>query len=327
MRRVVDAWYNKAWWCYLLAPVSWLFCVIVKVRRQWLSRHQVAYPVPVIVVGNITVGGSGKTPLVKYLAQHLRDKGWQPGVVMRGYRAACKNLPHLVTDEDTAQWVGDEAKLLHCSGVPVVIAPDRHAAVLKLLQSTSVDIVLSDDGLQHYRLYRDLEIVVVDSVRGLGNHLCLPAGPLREPESRIFEADFIVAHGQEMKGAVAMKLQPIRLVNLQTGKTKEVTQLTGKTVHAVAGIAHPQRFFDTLNALGCQVIAHAFADHYAFTHDDVSFADQHWVVMTEKDAVKLDPSTLRGHYWFLEVAPTLSATFEKQFDQILALWKHGAARQ
>jgi tetraacyldisaccharide 4'-kinase len=324
MNKIVNAWYAKAWWCYLLAPLSWLFCVIVRVRRQWLARHQFAYPVPVIVIGNVTVGGSGKTPLVKYLAQHLRDRGWQPGVVMRGYRASCTTLPHLVREEDDAQWVGDEAKLLHQSGVPVVIAPDRHAAVLKLLSSASVDIVLSDDGLQHYRLYRDLEIVVVDSTRGLGNHLCLPAGPLREPESRIFEADFIVAHGRAVEGTIRMILQPMRLVNLHTGKTKAVSALAGKTVHAVAGIAHPQRFFNSLSSLGCQVIPHAFEDHYAFQSSDVDFADGHWVIMTEKDAVKFDPAAIDERYWFLEVAAVLSKEFEKQFDQILALWKHSA---
>jgi len=322
MKKVIDAWYAKAWWCYLMAPLSWLFCAAVKIRRQWLSRHPLAYSVPVIVVGNITVGGSGKTPFVKHLAYHLRERGWQAGVVMRGYRALCTTLPHLVTDEDSAQWVGDEAKLLHQSGMPVVIAPNRHAGVLKLLSSTSVDIILSDDGLQHYRLYRDLEIVVVDSARGLGNHLCLPAGPLREPQSRIFEADFIVAHGEQMQGTVTMTLQPIQLVNLYTGKTQAVSVLSGKTVHAVAGIAHPQRFFDSLNALGCQVIPHAFDDHYAFERNDVVFTDKNWVVMTEKDAVKFDPMELDERYWFLQVTTVLSSEFEKQFDQILDLWKH-----
>ena len=322
MSKIVDAWYGKTWWCYLLAPISWLFCFVARIRRQWLSRHQYAYPVPVIVVGNVTVGGSGKTPVVKYLARHLRDQGWNPGVVMRGYRAACHTLPHLVTDKDTAQWVGDEAKLLHQSGVPVVIAPDRHKAVLTLLASQPIDIVLSDDGLQHYRLYRDLEIIVVDSARGLGNHLCLPAGPLREPEKRIFEADFIVAHGKPMAGALTMVLKPVRLVNLYTGKAQVVSVLAGKTVHAVAGIAHPQRFFETLSDLGCRAILHAFGDHHAFVKEDVVFGDEHWVVMTEKDAVKLDSSVLDERYWFLEVAPDLSPAFEKQFDQILALWKH-----
>jgi tetraacyldisaccharide 4'-kinase len=206
--------------------------------------------------------------------------------------------------------VGDEPLMIYKrTGVPVVVDPDRVRAVKELISHHECDVVVSDDGLQHYALGRAIEIVVIDGARGLGNGLCLPAGPLREPASRLEEVDLVVINGKHSVPRLGnaancsmMQLKPVRLVNITTGEGKPADSLGGKIVHAVVGISHPGRFFNTLKSLGIVIIPHEFPDHHAFTIEDVNFDDNIPVVMTEKDAVKLDvPGLPEGLYWYLEV--------------------------
>lgn len=287
-------WLTKHWyqpsplrWC--LAPLSGLFRLIAMIRRLAYQRGFVksqSLPVPVIIVGNISVGGSGKTPLVLWLAQQLQQQGWRPGIISRGYGGKAANYPLTVTAETAASESGDEPKLLALrSGCPVVVAPDRVAAGRQLLAEFDCNIIISDDGLQHYRLARNLELVVVDARRGFGNGFCLPAGPLREPVSRLEQVDFVIWHGGSLQ-PWNMQLQLKDTVNLTDQRHQPLTDWQNQTVHAVAGIGDPPRFFDQLRAAGLNVIEHAFADHHVFTAADLGFNDNLPVLMTEKDAVK-----------------------------------------
>ncbi len=308
---LVDAWYNDTLWVKAFAPLSYLYRLLASLRRSWLTKRSVwKSPVPLIIVGNISVGGTGKSPLVIGIVQYLIELGLRPGVVSRGYGANSNHYPVEVTMTSSGAEVGDEPLMIYKrTGVPVVVDPDRVRAVKELISHHECDVVVSDDGLQHYALGRAIEIVVIDGVRGLGNGLCLPAGPLREPVSRLEEVDLVVINGEHSvprlgnaANSSMMQLKPVRLVNMTTGDGKPADSLGGKTVHAVAGISHPERFFNTLNSLGIVVIPHEFPDHHAFTIEDVNFDDNIPVVMTEKDAVKLDiPGLPEGLYWYLEV--------------------------
>jgi subfamily B ATP-binding cassette protein MsbA len=308
---LVDAWYNDTLWVKAFAPLSYLYRLLASLRRSWLTKRSVwKSPVPVIIVGNISVGGTGKSPLVIGIVQYLIELGLRPGVVSRGYGAHSNHYPVEVTVTSSGAEVGDEPLMIYKrTGVPVVVDPDRVRAVKELISHHECDVVVSDDGLQHYALGRSIEIVVIDGARGLGNGLCLPAGPLREPASRLEEVDLVVINGKHSvprlgnaANSSMMQLKPVRLVNMTTGDGKPADSLGGKTVHAVVGISHPERFFDTLNSLGMVVIPHEFPDHHAFTIEDVNFDDNIPVVMTEKDAVKFDlPGLPEGLYWYLEV--------------------------
>ena len=251
-------WLTKRWyqpsplrWC--LAPLSGIFRLIVTFRRLAYQRGFVksqSLPVPVIIVGNISIGGSGKTPLVLWLAQQLQQLGWRPGIISRGYGGKAANYPLTVTAETAASESGDEPKLLALrSGCPVVVAPDRVAAGRQLLAEFDSNIIISDDGLQHYRLARNLELVVVDARRGFGNGFCLPAGPLREPVSRLEQVDFVIWHGGSLQ-PWNMQLQLKDTVNLTDQRHQPLTDWQNQTVHAVAGIGDPPRFFDQLRAAG-----------------------------------------------------------------------------
>lgn len=315
--QVVACWYRSRrrlpiWW-WLLWPFTVLYRLIISLRRRWYHRHP-AHPlaVPVIVVGNITVGGTGKTPLVIALANYLQQQGWRPGILLRGYGAEAntKAAPQLVTPASEARWVGDEALLLakRCA-CPVVIGARRRVAAEWLLSQVSCDVLISDDGLQHAALPRDIEIVVIDGMRQFGNGFCLPLGPLREPVSRLAEADFRVCQGGDYAEAVCMQLRVVNCRSVLTDRPIAWQQLQGKSGYAVAGIGNPSRFFATLLELGLQVTAQAFPDHHAFTAADFSpFAAADYVVMTEKDAVKC-----RGfadkRFFYLEVAAELPPAF------------------
>ncbi len=315
---LVAAWYSNTMWVKALTPLSYLYQVLASVRRNWLTKRPVwKSPVPLIVVGNIAVGGTGKSPLVIGIVQYLKELGLRPGVVSRGYGGKSNHYPKEVTSTTSASIVGDEPLMIYKrTGVPVVVGPDRVSATRQLLAHHDCDLVVSDDGLQHYALGRDVEIAVIDGARGLGNGLCLPAGPLREPASRLAEVDLVVINGEDsvlrLAGAtnsLTMQLKPIRLVNMLSGKGQPVDLLEGKTVHAVAGISHPERFFKTLGSLGIVVIPHEFPDHHTFTIDDVSFDDNMPVLMTEKDAVKIERLGFSEDlYWYLEV----EACFDKE---------------
>ncbi len=259
----------------------------------------------VIVVGNITVGGSGKTPLVLWLAQFLRQQGFRPGIVSRGYGGSAVLPQQAEPDGDAAQ-VGDEPLLLarrsHC---PVWVGRDRVAAGRALLAAhPECDVIISDDGLQHYRLRRDMEIAVVDGQRRFGNGYLLPAGPLREGVGRLCSVDAVVVNGnEEVTSSVPqfhMRLRGVALSNLRSGVTAGVEGFKGKSIHALAGIGHPPRFFDHLHGLGLEFEAHSFPDHYAYRPGDLDWPGADAVLMTEKDAVKCAAIATDRH-WVLAV--------------------------
>jgi len=323
---LVNAWYNDAFWLRLLIPVSWLYEKAVSWRKRWLLNRACWKPdVPLIVVGNISVGGTGKSPLVIGLVNHLKSLGLKPGVVSRGYGGKAISYPMEVCASSRSSEVGDEPVMIYNrTGCPVVVAPDRVEATRNLVDNHQCDVVVSDDGLQHYALGRDIEIAVVDGVRGFGNGLCFPAGPLREPVSRLKEVDLVVVNGDSGRvrevpadSCTEMRLQPTKLINIVSRASESLESLNGRTVHAVVGISNPQRFFITLKQLGCTVVPHQFRDHHQFQVEDVTFDDDLPVIMTEKDAVKIDAHSLVGghdQYWYLEV----EADFESdELDRLL----------
>ncbi|MDY0071307.1 MAG: tetraacyldisaccharide 4'-kinase [Thauera sp.] len=307
-------WYGAPGWLRLLAPLEWIFRLVTALRRG-LYRAGVLrsekLPVPVIVVGNISVGGTGKTPIVIALCEALQRAGLSPGIVSRGYGAQPPQFPYRIDANSTAREAGDEPLLLALNTqCPVVIAPDRVAAARHLLAGADCDVIISDDGLQHLRLRRDIEWVVVDGARGFGNGHCLPVGPLREPRARLAAVDAVLVNastGTTASIGVHPHLHPFQLrprafVALDDGRAVAPVNWAQPRVHAVAGIGNPARFFDTLRALGLDVIEHAFPDHHAFSADDLAFADALPVVMTEKDAVKCVGLELGSRAcWYLAV--------------------------
>src|SRR5512146_196841 len=295
MERLQHHWYRLSPLHLLLFPLSLIFRALAALRR-FLYRSgilaSVRLPVPVVVIGNISVGGTGKTPLTLWLAQRLIESGWHPGIVSRGYTktAAHRKTPHEVSIDDDADQVGDEPLLMAQRALcPVWIGRDRPAAGLALLQAhPECDIILSDDGLQHYRLQRDAEIAVVDGARRFGNGMLLPAGPLREPVSRLRKVDAVVTNGgQPGNGELAMSLDGSLFYNLLNPEiVLPAGGFAGQRLHAIAGIGHPQRFFAHLERLGLSARHHAFPDHHGYSPSDIAFGDADAILMTEKDAVK-----------------------------------------
>ena len=274
-----------------LRPLSALYGGLVKLRRS-LYRHgylrQWRSPVPVIVIGNITAGGSGKTPLVSWLAQHLLDQGYRPGIVSRGYRAQNTDWPQLVTPDSDPEQNGDEPVMLaQQTGCPVGVGPDRPAAVRAILTKHPCDIILSDDGLQHYALARDIEIAVIGT-QGLGNRFLIPAGPLREPPSRLDSVDIIIHNGLTDTGYQITLSEPTvePLDPSTTTQPQTLDQYRGQRVHAVAGIAYPERFYDMLRAQDIQLETHTYPDHHRYAAADLSYHEALPILMTSKDAVK-----------------------------------------
>lgn len=322
---MLRAWYQSSPWLKLLRPLSALYAGIASRRRQRFitdpSRVWRA-PVPVIVVGNITLGGTGKTPMCIWLIDHLQSLGLRPGVISRGYGASTTTLPHLIdAHADQPAQVGDEPLLIarRC-GVPVVIDPDRPAAARHLLANAEIDVIISDDGLQHYALGRDIEILMLDAARGLGNARCLPEGPLREPAQRLGSVDLLVSNGLEADAgsSFAMQLTAKALVNLRSGERLAPEQWRGdRAVEAIAGIGNPQRFFTTLEGLSLQPNGHAFPDHAPYLLE--SFADcdpAKPLIMTEKDAIKC-AGFARDNWWYLTIDASLSAAFASALQQRL----------
>lgn len=292
MRSFVEHWYGPSAVAAALRPVSWIYRLLVAVRRAAYvlgALRVTQFNVPVIVVGNITVGGTGKTPLVIWLANRLRREGYSPGVVARGYRGTARHWPQQVRPDSDPVTVGDEAVVLarRCR-CPVAVGPDRVAAVDAMLEYHGCDVIVCDDGLQHYALGRDLEIVVIDGVRRFGNGYCLPAGPLREPVTRLRSVDFIAVNGgSSLRREYPMRLQVGEVRNLRDERISYPPQeFPHRQVHAVAGIGRPARFFQQMRQLGFSIVEHPFPDHHRFTPEDVAFDDDLPVVMTEKDAVK-----------------------------------------
>jgi tetraacyldisaccharide 4'-kinase len=272
-------------------------------------------------VGNISVGGSGKTPFVIWLAQYLQKQGWHPGIISRGYGGKADHYPCSVQHDSLAAEVGDEPILIHQrTQCPVVVAPDRVAAGKQLLAENYCNVIITDDGLQHYRLDRNMEIVIIDAKRGLGNQLCLPAGPLREPLSRLETVDFTIFHGESDSQRLTMQLQLQQAVQLKNNNhQKSLTEFAETPVYAVAGIGNPQRFFDQLQQLGLTIIPHAFADHHAYTEADFQFAKAYPILMTEKDAVKcLGFAT--ENMWYVpaeaKLSPSLGPAIDKKLREL-----------
>jgi tetraacyldisaccharide 4'-kinase len=315
----------------LLLPLSWLFLAVVKVRRLayrrgWLQVERLGCPV--IVVGNLTVGGTGKTPLIIRLAALLQARGRRVGIINRGYGGSSKLWPRQVLPDSPVAFVGDEAVLLATrTGAIVVSGPDRVAAARRAIE-LGADIVLSDDGLQHYRLGRDCEIVVVDASRTFGNGQVLPAGPLREPAARLKEVDLTVLTRRELTASetawgayrvsqlkglrhIRVTVQLLHAVSLVSGKERPLEFFRGQAVRAVAAIGHPEAFFAALRAYGMTVEGRAFPDHASLSLSDIASRGNAPVLMTEKDAVKCRGFADERH-WAVPMELQLNAADEKQ---------------
>lgn len=310
-----SAWYEgrpAPWWT---RPLASLYGAVSARRRRRFEQGKlpsVRLPVPVVVVGNITAGGTGKTPLTMALVEQLVSRGWTPGVVSRGYGGRQRE-PVLLDDAPDPALYGDEPCLIRSLGIPVAVGRDRPAAA-QLLIAAGCDVVLADDGLQHYRLVRDVEICVIDGRRRFGNGRLLPAGPLREPLSRLQEVDFRVCNGVPQAGEFGMQLRGGEMVNLGDGERRPLSAFAGRSVHAVAAIGHPQRFFDSLRAAGLSVTGHPFPDHHAFAPGELRFDDAAPVLMTDKDAVKCR-AFAAPDWWRVPVRAELPETF---FDALCA---------
>ena len=307
-------WQSRGAIAWLLWPASLAFGCVVFVRRLFyrlrLFRSHDA-GIPVIVVGNLTAGGSGKTPLVLRIAELLIEHHWKPGIVSRGYGGGTQQPREANIASDPAE-VGDEPILLaRRSGCPVWVAPDRVVACRALrAQHPECDVIVTDDGLQHYALRRDIEVCVVDG-RGFGNGFLHPAGPLREPPSRLRSVGAVVVHGAKGVPGYAMVLEGDTLVRFTDARDRRTAKsFAGQRVHAVAGIGDPKRFFLHLARIGLKVVPHPFPDHHPFQPRDLEFGDADPVVMTEKDAVKCKRFA-QTHFWVLPVRASLDPAFER----------------
>ena len=310
--RIERSWYQQKWWNFWLLPVTGLFLLLSHARRLWLTQVTKAKKnnfIPVVVIGNINVGGTGKTPLTCRLVELLNQQGIKVGIISRGYGSHAPHYPYAIAKGESAMIVGDEPKLLRDRlDCPVVIGSDRNDAI-KLLSEQGIDLILSDDGLQHYKMARDYEIVVLDAVRKLGNGWLLPAGPLREGAWRLNKVNAIVENGA--KGLSNMSIAATAWVNAKTLERKSLNYFDGKKLHAVAGIGNPQRFFSTLDDLGVEHVEHIFVDHHQFVESDLKLADgfSDQLVMTEKDWVKCAEFADES-MWYLEISACLDNQLE-----------------
>lgn len=316
---IVTAWYRRSPWLYLLLPFAMLYSLLAGLRRKRLEAKRVGDPSwpPIIVIGNITVGGTGKTPLLIALARALRNIGLHPGIVSRGYGGHPSHTPTTVNALSTVEEIGDEAVMIRRSvDCPMVVDPNRVRAIKALLQACPCDVILSDDGLQHYAMSRDLEIVVLDGERLFGNGMRLPAGPLREGVQRLREVHFVVVNGgdrdkwlplinaiEHCPAPHGMTLRATQWVNINTGERVELNALPvadDGRLHAIAGIGNPQRFFNSVRTLDYQPLCHPFPDHYRYAPHDLAFNSNDTVVMTQKDAVKCERFAT-PNYWYLDI--------------------------
>ena len=306
------SWYGRFQWTWIFLPISCLFYWVAKRKRdQFLNAVKIKGKVPVVVVGNITVGGTGKTPLVQALVEHLKAKGYKPGIISRGYGADIQSFPHLISLDDECSQVGDEPYMLaHSLKVPVVIDPKRKKALERVLQ-LDVDVVLSDDGMQHYELPRDIEICVLDGNRMLGNAQLLPVGPLRESKNRLDDVDFVALSGLS-GGDDCFEFSPVSWVNVRTGMSVPVHDLIiEEDAVAIAGIGNPLKFSKTLEGIGIRRPLKPFPDHYAYEASDFAGMTGQ-VLMTHKDAVKIK-SFSRENMWYLKIQAGLSDRFLADF--------------
>ena len=317
---VVDSWYKKSLWLYLLYPFSLLFSYLTsRRRRKYIKNKEISYKsdIPIIVVGNLTIGGTGKTPLVKYIANELANKGYKPGIVSRGYGGKFKETLQ-VTNETSVKETGDEAQILSKLDFPFYIDRNRVRAVKKLTKDHHCDVIISDDGLQHYKMGRHIEIAVIDGKRRFGNNLTFPAGPLRESKNRLNSVDFIVNNsGPTEEDEYLMNISPSNFVHLKSGKSYSIDKWPmHNQIHAVAGLGNPGRFFDLLDKLGFDSIRHPFPDHHNFSSSDIFYLDHLPIVMTEKDASKCKDFD-NNKIWYLTIDADVTNKFIDKLDKKL----------
>lgn len=332
MRNRLENWFNATWYArsrppFWLVPFEWLYKLLLALRSV-LFRSKVLgtwrAPVPVIVIGNLTVGGTGKTPLALHLARRLGEKGWRPGLVSRGYGISLDD-PLLVEPDDVAAIIGDEPMLLaRESGCPVAVFPKRAEAARLLLEKTDCNLLICDDGLQHLALERDVELLVIDGLRRFGNGHCIPAGPLRESTRRVGKVDFAIQNGGvETSEFVQMNLVPVELVNIMSRKSMSLDEAAQRKWHAVAGIGNPDRFALTLKEVGIDAKLESFPDHHAFVVDDFATAGDKPVLMTAKDAVKCE-SFAGPDWWYLRVLAEFPSDPIDRIDAMLRSTTAGA---
>lgn len=313
---VNQSWYGKFQWTRALWPLMSLYRSVVEKKRETFLLHPPQrVPLPVVVVGNITAGGTGKTPVVQTLVRKLVEEGYKPAIVTRGYGGNLQRFPHLITHDDSPISVGDEPFMMFSSlNIPVVVDPQRSRAAQYCYEQNELDVnvIICDDGLQHYALNRDIEFCVIDASREFGNGHLIPVGPLREPISRLTSVDFVVRNGGA--GSDGFILKPVAWVNLKTSETIAADALHGRikdsAVKAIAGIGNPERYFQTVKSLGIQCDTESFPDHYDFKPQD--FDDQSVYLMTQKDAVKVKPFASEK-MWYLEVSADLPAALLTEF--------------
>ena len=329
MKRLDYYWYARSPWLLLLTPLSLVFRIVVWLRRNayragLLRSQRVA--LPVIIIGNITVGGTGKTPLVIWLAEYLQEKGYHPGIISRGYGGKASSWPQQVRPDSDPAMVGDEAVLLAgATGCPMAVGPDRVATATALIEHSECDVILSDDGLQHYALQRDIEIIVIDGIRRFGTGFSIPAGPMREPAKRLKQADLVVINGLGSGQEHVMRMRPGDAHSLMDSSIRRpLDDFRAQAVHAVAGIGNPERFFQSLEQHGMQLDKHVFPDHYKFTATDIRFGDDKPVIMTEKDAVKCRYFASEND-WYIPVTVQMSADFRQRLDELLPARPGGPA--
>lgn len=318
---IEELWYGDHPLSLCLAPLGWAFAGVALLRRLAyttgiLPVQQV--PVPVIIVGNISVGGTGKTPLIIWLANYLKEMGHRPGIISRGYGGKARKWPQQVRADSNPHLVGDEPVLIaRHTGCPVGVSPRRYIAARELLEHKSCDVLLCDDGLQHLALDRDLEIAVVDGDRRFGNGRCLPAGPLREPVGRLRSVDMVVCNGRPGRNEYAVTYEYGDLHSLaDPARTLALEALRGRKVHAVAGIGNPARFFSHLRGYDIRLVKHEFPDHHGFSAGDLEFDEKLTVVMTEKDAVKCE-AFAGDDAWYLPVKAQPGEAFRHRLVVLL----------
>ena len=315
---LIDAWYNKSFWLYLLSPLTFIFSALVRWRKNSYKKNPSKVwnsDVPIVVVGNITMGGTGKTPLVKHIAAELKERGYKPGLVSRGYGGKFSGTLE-VNKETTFKQTGDEAQLLSKLQIPFFIDKDRSRAARTLQEKHDCNVIISDDGLQHYKMDRKVEIAVIDGVRRLGNGMAFPAGPLREPKARLKEVDFIINNGGPTEAdEILMTLNPAKFVHLNSGKRYSVDNWPmHKQVHAVAGVGNPNRFFDLLSRLGFEFDKNPFPDHHKYNKRDLYYLDHLPILMTEKDAAKCKHFN-NSKIWYLSIEAKIESQFIDRLEE------------
>ena len=319
--------YSKSLVSLLLLPLSAVFLLISFIRQtlyQFNFLKSFKLKIPVIVVGNITSGGTGKTPLIIYLANELKKNGYRPGIISRGYGSKSEGVMEVSQKSDVAE-AGDEPMLIQKhTHLPVFVSKDRVLAAKTLIKKyKKIDVILSDDGLQHYRLRRDIEILVIDGTRKFGNGYLLPAGPLREFRSKLKTVDAIVCnHKKVIDGSYLMKYKGHLLINLKTNKKIHLNNLSLKNIHAIAGIGNPDRFFDYLKTYNILFSSSAFQDHYKFSKKDFRDMNDKNIIMTEKDAVKCQQFS-RNNFWYLPVIAEVDSKFTDVILKKLRYINHG----